>query len=208
MQKLNSISFEKDVRTWKAGESIEFRKGITALVGVNGCGKSTILELLRMHFGIKDQTYMKGQDLKDCGAVIKTSEEKFDVKYYDFHGDDKKYAQSFGDDMMGQIHSMRASSGIGTLIQFDRTGIKNTTDSLIILDEPCRGLAQRVQKDMAGLIHRMRILGGNQVVLSTHSLHMMEVADNIYSVEHKKYFDTVDDFMKEHLRENERAGTK
>lgn len=194
---LSHITFKKDCRTFLAGETIEFRPGMTALVGLNGCGKSTLLDVLREHFKIKDDSFLKGQDLKDCAHVETQSE--FGVKYFDFHSGDKKYAGSFGDDIMGQIQAGRASSGIGNLLQFGRTGIKNCEKSLIILDEPDRGMALKIQRDLSVMLSKLSLLRDNQIVVSTHSTYFMELADQIYSVEHKKYFDTKEDFLKAHL---------
>jgi predicted ATPase len=196
---LTKVSFNKDCRTFKSGEEIVFKVGLTALVGLNGCGKSTILECLRTHFKIKDDSYLKGNDV-DGSATVETSSEKFEVKYFDFHSGDKKFAGSFGDDIMGQLQAGRASSGIGNLLQFGRTGIKNMDDGLIILDEPDRGLAPKIQRDMASLLKKLYLFANNQIVVSTHSTYIMDVANQIYSVEHKRYFDSTKDFLEAHLK--------
>ena len=195
---LHNITFLKDCRTFKSGEKIDFKPGLTALVGINGCGKSTVLDSLREHFNIKDNSYLKGQDLKGC-FNIETDQTQFDVKYFDFHSGDKKYAGSFGDDMMGQIQAMKASSGIGNLLQFGRTGIKDMQKGLILLDEPDRGMAPKIQRDFGQMLLKLSLLRQNQIIVSTHSAYIMEVADNIYSVEHKTYFDTKEDFLKAHM---------
>ncbi len=135
--------------------------------------------------------------------AIEKSEEKFGAKYYDFHSDDKKYSHSFGDDMMGQIAALNNSSGIGSLLQFNNSGIKTTRDSLIILDEPERGMAPKIQSKFADMFMEMAILGGNQIIISSHSEYLLaagEVFGQIYSVEHKRFFDTKADFLKEHLK--------
>lgn len=93
------------------------------------------------------------------------------------------------------------SSGVGGLIQFDRSGMKKATGSLLILDEPCRGLAPALQTKFALLIADMMLSGGNQVVLSTHSERIMDVCGmfgQIYSVEHKRTFKDRNEFIAAH----------
>lgn len=61
---LKSIKFNKDYRTFKAGDEIVISKPIMLLVGLNGCGKSTVLDCLRTSFGIKDGSYLKDDKSK------------------------------------------------------------------------------------------------------------------------------------------------
>jgi predicted ATPase len=199
---LNKITFNQDFRTFKKGDVIEIKKPFLVLVGVNGCGKSTILDCIREEFGIADNSYMKGTYPKDAFTLEK-SKEKFEAKYHDFHSGDRKYSGSFGDDMSGQIAAMKQSSGIGNLLQFQNTQIKNATGSLILLDEPDRGMAIKIQRNFGLLFLEMVMSGKNQVIVSTHSEQIMtmgELFGQIYSVEHKRFFDTKDEFIKEHTK--------
>lgn len=199
---IKSITFKKDYRTYKAGEVVDLDAPMVVLCGTNGSGKSTVLDLLRETFGIEDDSYMKHLD-KNAVDVAR-ADGKFDVRYYDFHSGDRKYAGAFGDDVMGQVASMHQSSGIGLLLQFNNTKIKEAKDSLIILDEPCRGLAPRVQMQMEMLLMTL-VLKGNQVIIATHSEWLMDQASflggKLYSAEHKKVFTGADEFMKAHLGE-------
>jgi predicted ATPase len=199
---LNKITFNQDYRTFKKGDVIEIKKPFLALVGMNGCGKSTILDCIREEFGISDNSYMKGTFPKGTFDIEK-SKEKFETKYHDFHSGDKKYSGTFGDDMQGQIAAIRASSGIGNLIQFKNTKIRTSVSSLILLDEPDRGMAIKIQNQFSLMFMDMVILGKNQIIVSTHSEQVMDMAElfgQIYSVEHKRFFDTKAEFIKEHLK--------
>lgn len=199
MSFLKKIKFVKDCRTFKTGDEIEFMPGMTAIVGINGCGKSTILDILRSEFKISDTSYLKG-DMKGYVELDSDKEVKFDVRYHDFHAYDKKYSGSFGEDIEGHLIAMKQSSGIGGLTQFNRTNIKNSDNSLIIIDEPDRGLAIRLQSAFAKLLFDLCERAGNQVIVSTHSKYIMDKATNIYSVEHKKYFASSDEFLDEHMK--------
>lgn len=199
---LNKITFNEDLRTFKKGDEIKIESPFLVLVGVNGCGKSTILDCLRDEFGIADNSYMKGSFPKNSFSVEK-SKEKFEAKYHDFHSGDRKYSGSFGDDMSGQIAAMRQSSGIGNLIQFQNTQIKSSTNSLILLDEPDRGMAIKIQRNFGLLFVEMVLRGKNQIIVSTHSEQIMSMGEmfgQIYSVEHKRFFNTKDEFIKEHIK--------
>jgi hypothetical protein len=67
------------------------------------------------------------------------------------------------------------------------------------VDEPDRGLALALQKNMATDLAIFAMIKHNQVIASTHSRYFMTVADNLYSVEHGKFFDNVDEFLEAHM---------
>jgi predicted ATPase len=201
-QPIKSIEFAEDLRTFKKGERIEFDPRLTVLAGLNGCGKSTVLDILRESCGVKDTSYMKADMLRSVS--VEKGADEFEAKYFDFHSGDRKYAGAFGDDMMSQIASMRASSGIGLLIQFNATKIKKMRGGLIILDEPDRGLAPKLQLQMEMLLVNLALIAENQVIVASHSKWLMDAAatfGKLYSVEHKRAFDTADEFMRAHLGE-------
>lgn len=208
--RIRKIKFIKDCRTFKKDEEIAIRKSLLVLVGINGCGKSTILDCLRDELGAKAGSVYKSTSMKGYLELDK-NDKPFDTKYYDFHSGDNKFNGTFGDDMMGQIQAQHSSSGIGSLLQFNNTGIKNMTDGLILLDEPDRGMAPKLQHSFAEMITKMTFFGGNQIIVSTHSTYIMEIAElygQIYSVEHKRFFDTTEEFIHEHLNLKENPKEK
>lgn len=196
---IQQVLFTGPYRTFKAGQSIDFSANLTLLLGDNGCGKSTLLQLIKESFGSEsDRFYSKHKDAP-C-TFEKLPEPPKQVKLFDFHGDDMKFAGHFGDDMTGQIMAMRQSSGISMLGQFVRTGTAGLTNSLILLDEPCRGLSPKWQEKMTHML--MNLAKQNQVIISTHSERMMEAPGaNLYSVEHARYVATKKEFLKLHLPE-------
>ena len=167
------------------GDEIEINKPLLILVGLNGCGKSTVLDCIREEFGIKDDTYIKGTFPKGT-FTLKKSTTPFETKYHDFHGGDKKFSGTFGDDIQGQLAAMKASSGIGNLLQFNNTNIKASRNSLILLDEPDRGMAIKIQRQFGLMLTEMSMIRGNQIIVSTHSEQIMDMGElfgQIYSVE-------------------------
>lgn len=101
-------------------------------------------------------------------------------------------------DIASQIQAQKASSGVGILLQFIKAIPKDCKNCIIILDEPCRGLSPFWQERMKNMIINLSFY--NQVIISTHSERIMDAMfATIYSVEHKKEFYTVEDFLTAHL---------
>lgn len=168
---LHSIRFLEDVAPLKAGYVAEFDANLTFLVGDNGVGKSTILDCLMDHFGVEDDTYLKRRNLAKsvdisvapgCKAVC-----------LDLHGGDRKFAGAFGKNLGLQIQQMKASAGQSTLLQLLEAKPREIKDSLVLLDEPCRGLSIRNQIVVSRMIE-MLVQNGNQVVAVTHSVIILE----------------------------------
>lgn len=196
---LDRIRFLKEVGSLPEGMEISFDSAITLLVGANGCGKSAILDGIREWYGLPDETFLK-RSLE--GAIAVEGDAGSDqIRYFDFHGGDRKFSASFGSDVSSQFFAMRASSGTGLAYQFNRSGILQAKDSLILLDEPDRGMALNIQH-LYGRIFTNLASQGNQIVASTHSWPMMELSTkpfcNLYSVEHQEYL-SPEEFLHKHL---------
>lgn len=191
----------KDIRTFKTGFAIPFSTPITLLVGDNGCGKSTFLDMMREFYGIKDTTYLK-QDAQ--GYMEVSGDNKPKVMYFDFHGMDMKFGGTFGPDMGAQIVAQRASSGQGLAYQLKSSGILSAKNSLLIMDEIGRGFSLRLQYVMTNLLEALAFKAQNQIVASTHSYRTMMLADNpnlcrLYSIEHRKFMGA-EEFLEAHLK--------
>lgn len=211
---LSKITFTRDCRCFKAGYELEFTAPVTLLVGEIGTGKSTILDVLRYHYGIKDDSYLKGDSRGDFKNAISVEGEGIDkgkVKYFDFHSGDRKFAASFGEGgtMSGQLVAMHASSGQGLAYQFKESGMLAAQQSLLLLDEIGRGASPHVQEKYRQTLVRL-VLGGNQIIASTHSERIMGLEEveefhydglslcRLYSVENRAYM-TRNAFLKRHL---------
>jgi predicted ATPase len=184
---LNSVEVISDIRPLKAGVKLNFTSNITFIVGDNGVGKSTLLECIRDHFGYKDDTYLRRQNMKVHINLDKV-EDKFNFTYIDFHGDDRKYAGSFGSNMTLQLAQMKASSGQVSisLINNAFSNIDKVKDGVIILDEPCRGQSIKNKWAIIKLIDGLGNRFGCQVILTTHSDTILKAFKNT-----AQYFDIV-----------------
>jgi predicted ATPase len=191
---LTKIKFKEDVRSIKKGLELNISKPFFALAGLNGSGKSTLLNAVRSHLKVRTIGF-HADNLSPTSVETKLIKDT-PVLYYDFHADDMKFATVFGDNVMGQIQAMRSSSGMASIGQFIDTGIHKAKDSLIILDEPCRGLSIKMEYKFINLFVNL-LLNNNQIFMSTHSHIFMKFAERIghlYSLDHKKEFYTFDEY--------------
>lgn len=137
---IKSVEVISDIFPLKAGVKLNFNKKLTIIVGDNGVGKSTLLECIRDHYGYVDDTYLRRQNMKKH-IKLDTIPDKFNFTYIDFHGDDKKFAGSFGNNISLQLQHMKASSGQVSISLLNSTfaNIDKVRNGVVILDEPCRG---------------------------------------------------------------------
>ncbi len=194
---LKRLEFVSDVNPIKKGLVIDFIKPVCFLVGDNGVGKSTIMECLASHYGYSDDTYLKRREMK-ANISLKSIDEKFDHKYIDFHSGDKKFSGSFGDNISLQMMQQRASAGQCSIAMLNTSGLDKFKDGLVLLDEPCRGLSMKNQKNIAYMIIELMLLKKSQVIVVTHSDIIMKKLNHLaqfYSVSEGKDT-TYEDFLK------------
>ncbi len=190
MKFLSKIEYKSATHPFKKGYAVQFTAPCTFLVGENGCGKSTILDTIRSYFDVNDQTYLKRQDLHK--SAILTVKGKPPVVYYDAHADNFKFSNVFGDDIGTQMMQQKASSGISSVITLKgKLQDWKVRDSLIVLDEPCRGLSIRSQHRLMPMLVKL-VTSGNQIICATHSdafmsLNLLDKLFQLYSVEHGEY---------------------
>ncbi len=167
---IRSVEIISDVNPLKAGVKIDFNKKITFIVGDNGVGKSTLLECVRDDFGYEDDTYMRRLGMKKHIKIDKVSQ-NFNFTYIDFHGDDKKHAGSFGNDISLQLAHMKSSSGQVSisLLNSNLNDVNKFQNGVVIFDEPCRGQSIKNKWNVVRIIKGLTNNFGCQVILTTHS---------------------------------------
>lgn len=166
---IKSVEVISDVLPLKKGIKVNFDKPICFIVGDNGVGKSTLLECIRDEFGYVDDTYLRRKGMKK--HITMEKEGTFPFKYVDFHGDDRKFAGSFGDNISLQIHQMKLSSGQVSISLLNNAlgDIEKIKNGVVILDEPCRGQSIRNKMRLIGLISGIESKLNCQVIVTTHS---------------------------------------
>lgn len=158
-------------------------KPLTLLVGDQGCGKSTILSVLK-----KKESHVK---------FVCDDQEQTKIQHINFDKDtpDKDQGNPFGPsgDLLYVLQSKFRSHGenILPIISY----LNDSNDTLILLDEPETALSPRSINILIETIENA-LTRNNQIVIATHNVMLMQkFQDCILSLEHQKYM-TFDAFMK------------
>jgi len=184
---IDALLFKKPYRTFKAKEIIFFLPGVNLLVGDQGCGKSTILQLIAAHGGSK--AFWKKPlktEVEEASQLIVSERQR--VFCHDFENDSPRTSPSF--DTMGTlpfewaIGMMRQSHGeANRAINEQLAKMKNT---YIILDEPDSGLSCRSALNLAAAM-RTAAENGCQVIASVHHPWLIEQFNQVFDVSTRKW---------------------
>lgn len=160
---LRSITFKEDYRTFKTGDILTFKK-ITLLVGDNGCGKSTILQVIQRSNKVSVDA--------DISQLIFLDYEKHNPRI-------KNRIDSAMDIMV-----QRASHGeVVRKITRDIPKIKE--DFVALMDEPDIALSLRGAKELIDLIKNFPENG--QFIASIHHPWIIEAFPEVLDLEEKKW---------------------
>jgi len=183
--------------------SIDFKDGITIIVGDNGCGKSS---LLRNIFLPKYQSPLwsdksEEENVKEfVKEYLKNKKRELSFSKFpevfingkEIHKnvfiENIKNSKPTLDPMsVVRMWDMHESSNGENTLDFLRSleGIEN---SLIMLDEPETSLSIKSQRAIAKLL--TKIITKNQVLMVTHAPVLMDVAEEVYDFEKKLYVNT------------------
>lgn len=174
---LNRIEFKKDFRTFKKGDLISFYDRLTVIVGDNGTGKSTLIGAIRNLFDNK-------WTMSHCSSFdnILTNEKNKDIKigYFDVSLDLHTINPEIDFSNFEVYKKCRmSSSGEGSTLQMKEFLFIHADKSLIIIDEPERGLSLKRQKHISGLIkEHMSKNPEQQIIITTHSETLMDLSLN------------------------------
>lgn len=182
---IKEIEILDNYRCFSKGQKFEFQP-ITFLVGDQGCGKSTILDGLQ-----KQSKFLK---------VVLTPEGVRGVNtfYFDTEkmnprtSDPNNYANMDGTNRgigFGSALASRFASHGEVLVGFTVDALKKAKNCIVFLDEPEAGLSLRNQcklwKEIEGAVSR-----NCQLIVSTHSLVLIQAVSKVLSLEHKEWMDS------------------
>ncbi len=190
-----TLTIKQDYRTLKAGRAVTFASPFVAVVGDNGAGKSSMLNLLRSkwpgHYMGRDRDHEKLCDV--------TGLEAYDLKLDYMTADDSVSGKSFSDmsyllsgSGMG-INAIRWSSGQAQKAQLNGLVNKMAGDNrekraLIVLDEPETSLSLRHEMEFAMFFAMLAgRRPGTMIIAATHSQTMMRAAGKLYDVDRDEW---------------------
>lgn len=199
-------------KIFEKGLSIDFTGDISMIVGDNGTGKTTLLNFMR-YKAFKKSLF---DDTPEQEAINKHWSKylKSDTRTLTYHKSpegiyllDGLHKEAVGESL-GKELDKRSFSGNGEgfaklaahfmFFQNVSNGealldiyehLKDIKNCLIIADEPETSMSLKSVNKLCNQFKELAA-NGNQLIISTHHPHFMELAPQVYDIESKKYIDT------------------
>jgi len=182
---LKEIEMTKKFRCFRKGNKFTFTEPVTLLVGDQGVGKSSLLNLIdgvNIHKSIKASRTLVINKQKGNGFVFFDSEKM------------NPRQTALNNSTVGfQVASHFASHGESLLPIIEQL-FERQKNTLILIDEPETALSVRSQYLLVELIKKA-VKKKNQIILATHSVIFMEEIGTVFNVKTRKYQDT-DKYLK------------
>lgn len=192
---IEMLRFNKHYRTFIEGESITFGEGVNLLVGDQGCGKSTMLQVLCKLLNVPKAFWRDDVFIRDMRVVatVSTDLKPMQVFAHDYENDSPRTSASF--ETMGMLplkkvlgqkkmsHGEANCQLINLIEQFENT--------ILILDEPDSGLSCRSALKLAAALKRLEAQGC-QILASVHHPWVIEAFPKVLSVEKRKWISSKD----------------
>ncbi|MEM7487262.1 MAG: ABC transporter ATP-binding protein [Bacteroidota bacterium] len=171
----------------KKGFSIDNMKDITLLVGDQGCGKSSVLELLSSNQSIDLELTVLGQ-------------KGVDTRFFDFEKDNPRiknpelYTEPNGISKgigYGGALATRFESHGQVLSDFSVRGLEVLKNCIVFFDEPESSLSVRNQFKL--ITNAKKAVDKKcQLIFATHCIPLIESQEFVYSMEHLKWMKSIE----------------
>jgi predicted ATPase len=176
---IRKLKFLQDYRCFAAGFAVDFRPGLNLLVGDQGAGKSSLLNILtKLSRGIESGS----------GAVAKLtlspSVKSIAVLSLDLEKDNPRKQSAVRGMLDVSSHFMSHGETVNLLLSHMKKSSRKAPH-VFILDEPDMALSPRSIDALAKMfIHCAR---NSQIIASAHNPWMIAAAGDVYSVEHRRW---------------------
>jgi len=191
---LLQLTFTKDYKCFKQGDTFVINEGANLFVGEQGCGKSTLFGVLR--------SLGNGKKMDFVDVIV--PKEEMILRSFDFEKDNvrTKDPRLMPDGSFGFAITARMMHSHGQIVNamlkvVDEKDKKRKT--LFLMDEPdmalsirsCRKLAERIKKNVSE---------GTSFFLCCHNPIVISAFDEVYSLEHRKSMKS-QEFIESHMKE-------
>jgi predicted ATPase len=194
---IRSIKFKKDHRVFKKDEEYTFKPGMNLLVGDQGSGKSTLIELLRSlnkktfaDFDAGDSSY-RAQSISHLDKIediVEIDADPLKIVAFDFERESARDMSAIHHDMVWeQLAAAKASHGQGNLISIDRImkQIKADQEKIgtVIFDEPDAAMSPRSCYGLVGMFNGIANKWGKQLIVAAHNPIVIRGVNPLYQKE-------------------------
>lgn len=187
---LTNIKILEDFRCFKKDTSFEIHPGVNLLVGDQGTGKSSLIELL-----INKNRFDKTVEL-DCSSPM-------EVRFFDFEKDNPRTRGSFpARQELFKPHLAAQLSSHGETVISVIKSVYNTVGNddekyIILMDEPDMALSIRSIYKLRDIFRDLVDAKGVQILASVHNPLLIASFPEVLSLEHLAWMSS-QDFISSH----------
>lgn len=188
-----TFNIKKDIRTFKSGQQIKIDLDVikyTALVGKNGCGKSTLFHALRAKFPRKKEINLWANDLTKLLDSIEIITDYEEIIFLDTIMDDPSdmnnaydacsYIDSGGFAAKNLSHGQKQLNMMISLLDTIKPTSKK---SLVVFDEVDTGFDLRFQKAYMNISKKLMIEKSYHSIMITHNTIAMMMSHIVFDLE-------------------------
>jgi len=180
---VTSVRFLQKFCCFEPGDTFEFRPGVNLLVGDQGCGKSSLMNAIRL------------SDRKNPVVEVVLGQRGAKVFAFDFERDNPRMrSMSSEGDLSYQMKAAWGSHGesvksiLSGLLPAVQGQLRKHPDltPLVLLDEPDIGLSIRSCYRVIGVLLKLEALGA-QILCAVHNPTVIEAFPQVLSLEDREW---------------------